>query len=327
MPNTSSKPIQFIDPMKAKLVKHPSPGNWLYEIKFDGYRALAFKNGKDVRLFSRNRKHLGDRFPEIVEAVSKLKCKEAVLDGEVVALDENGRSSFHSLQAADSSPTRPNIHYYVFDLLRLNGKNVMDLSLVERKPLLKKVVGSGSGLVRFSASLEGNVEFLLQKAEELKLEGLIGKKADSVYQVGERSGAWIKLKLNREQEFVIGGYTEPARGRLKFGAVLVGYYEGKSLQFCAAVGTGFDDKLLRSLYERFQKIAQKDCPFSNLPEKKKGRFGDGITAAEMKRCHWVKPVLVCRVKFTEWTPDGKLRHSVFLSLREDKEAKEVVRDG
>jgi bifunctional non-homologous end joining protein LigD len=181
-------------------------------------------------------------------------------------------------------------------------------------------------LIRFSSSLGNKPEPLLQQARELGLEGLIGKRPDSRYESGQRSGNWIKLKLHHEQEFVIGGYTPPGGTRPHFGALLVGVYKGGQLKFAGKVGTGFNVKLLRSLHAEFKKIGTDTCPFVDLPEKRTGRYGQGITAAEMKRCHWVKPVLVCQLKYTEWTRDDRLRHPVFLGLREDKSAQEVVRE-
>lgn len=160
----------------------------------------------------------------------------------------------------------------------------------------------------------------------LRLEGLIGKRKDSVYEPGRRSGAWIKLKLVSEQEFVIGGYTDPEGSRTHFGALLVGYYEGGTLKFAGKVGTGFDRLGLRLLHGKFEKIGSEECPFVNLPEAKGSRYSPGLTAAEMKRCHWLKPKLICQIRFSEWTRDGKLRQPVFLGLREDKDAKEVVRE-
>jgi bifunctional non-homologous end joining protein LigD len=160
----------------------------------------------------------------------------------------------------------------------------------------------------------------------LGLEGLIGKRADSPYQAGKRSGAWIKLKLHHDQEMVIGGFTDPEGSRKHFGSLLVGYYENGNLLFAGKVGTGFNEALLKSLAEEFESIKSEVCPFKNLPEKKSSRYGAGITASEMRSCHWLKPKLVCQVKFSEWTRDGKLRQPVFLGLRDDKAAREVVRE-
>jgi len=249
-----------------------------------------------------------------------------VLDGEIVALDERGISSFQLLQAFELGQQRPPIYFYVFDLLRCNGKDWRGEPLVARKRQLEKVLDKSSGLIRYSASLDQNVKTLLQQAQKLGLEGLIGKRKDSSYETGRRTGGWIKLKLHHEQEFVIGGFTNPEGSRQHFGALLLGYYENKKLQFCGNVGTGFDEKLLKALNAQFGKIARADCPFANLPEKRTGRYGAGMTVAEMRRCHWFSPEMVCQVKFSEWTRDDRLRQPVFLGLREDKDADEVVRE-
>ena len=161
---------------------------------------------------------------------------------------------------------------------------------------------------------------------ELGLEGVIGKRESSTYEPGRRSGSWIKLKLVLEQEFVIGGYTDPEGSRQNFGSVIVGFYEGKKLHFAGKVGTGFNTVLLRKLHSQFKKIASESCPFVNLPVPRGNKWGQGITASEMKYCHWVEPRLVCQVKFTEWTRDNRLRQPVFLGLRDDKDAMEVVRE-
>jgi bifunctional non-homologous end joining protein LigD len=180
-------------------------------------------------------------------------------------------------------------------------------------------------VVRISSPLGGDHRALLEKARELGLEGLIGKRPDSRYETGERTGSWIKLKIHREQEFVIGGYTPPGGSRPHFGALLVGFYDRGKLEYAGKVGTGFNVKRLKALSDAFAKIATEKCPFDNLPERNQ-RGAQSLTAAEMRRCHWVKPVLVCQLKFTEWTRDHHLRHPVFLGLREDKNAREVVRE-
>jgi bifunctional non-homologous end joining protein LigD len=322
----SPRPPEFIEPMKAKLVDAPPPGEWVYEIKFDGFRALAFRDAGGTRLLSRNNKDFAAKFPEVVDAVSTLPVDDAVIDGEIVALDDKGRSSFQLLQAYDSGQERPPIFFYAFDLLRLDGRDLTSRPLAERKAELERVLQDSKGLVRFSLSLGNEAGTLLEQARSLGLEGLIGKRRDSRYEIGQRSGAWIKLKLHREQEFVIGGYTPPGGSRMHFGALLVGIYEGDQLKFAGKVGTGFNAKLLRSLHGRFKEIRRETCPFIDLPEKRSGRYGTGVTAAEMKRCHWVRPVLVAQIRFAEWTRDGRLRHPVFLGLREDKAAHEVVRE-
>jgi bifunctional non-homologous end joining protein LigD len=318
--------IKFIEPMKARLEASPPAGEWSYEIKLDGFRTIVLKQGSHLRLLSRNEKDLGGKFPEVVDAIGRLRAKEAILDGEIVALDSKGRSSFQLLQARDIGQARPSIFFYAFDLLQLNGRDLRNEPLIARKASLEELLKSPPDVIRFSASLGGNAAKLLKQARHLGLEGLIGKRNDSVYEPGMRSGAWIKLKLHHEQEFVIGGYTEPEGSRKHFGALLVGYQSKQGLHFSGKVGTGFNEGMLETLYEQLTKLATPRCPFENLPEKKAGRNSHGITAAEMKRFHWVKPALVCQVKFAEWTQDGKLRQPAFLGLREDKEAKAVIRE-
>jgi bifunctional non-homologous end joining protein LigD len=323
----STAPIpSFVEPMKAKLVDSMPAGDWIYEIKFDGFRALALRGGSEARLLSRNEKDLGGKFPEVMDSSLALDVRDAIIDGEIVALDEKGRSSFQLLQAFEMGQERPPIFLYAFDLLRLNGKDFLDLPIEERKAKLEKLLKDPPGVIRYSASIENAGEDLLDKARELGVEGLIGKRIGSRYEPGKRSGAWIKLKLQQQQEFVIGGYTDPEGTRKYFGAILVGVYEGNRLHFVGKVGTGFNEELLRSLHAKFKKIPSAECPFVNLPEKRSGRYGQGVTPSEMKRCHWVQPTLVCQIKFAEWTRDDRLRQPVFLGLREDKDAKEVVRE-
>ena len=324
---TSSAPLPaFIEPMAALLAETPPRGEWLYEIKFDGFRAIALRGGHETRLLSRNEKDFGAKFPEVTEAISQLKVQDAIIDGEIVALDKQGLSSFQLLQAFELGQERPPIFFYAFDLLRLDGKELLAHPLSERKAMLQKLLKNPPGVIRFSASLGEDAEELVRKAREIGVEGLIGKRKNSVYEPGRRSGAWIKLKFQSEQEFVIGGYTAPGGTRKYFGALLVGVYDGKALLFVGKVGTGFNEALLRRLHSRFQKIREEACPFSNLPEERGARYGQSITASEMKRCRWVQPKLVCQVRFSEWTREEKLRQPVFLGIREDKSAREVVRE-
>ncbi|HEV7867552.1 MAG TPA: non-homologous end-joining DNA ligase [Chthoniobacteraceae bacterium] len=323
----AARELPFVEPMKAKLAAAPpTAGKWIYELKFDGFRALALKSGESVRLLSRNNRDLGDRFPEIIEAIRTVSADSAILDGEIVALDPEGRSSFQLLQAVDIDPSRPPIAYYAFDLLQVEGADLLNKPLSTRKAQLKKLLESSEGPLRYSAEIEGDPGALLKAVQERGLEGIIGKRADSKYEPGLRSGAWIKLKCVTEQEFVIGGSTPPQGTRQHFGALLVGYHEGGALRFAGKVGTGFNAALLKKVQQQLTKLEQAKCPFANLPEKQGGRWSQNITPAEMKRCRWVQPELVCQVKFTEWTRDGKLRHPVFLGLREDKAARKVVRE-
>lgn len=319
-------PAAFIEPMMARLVSTPpKAGGWIYEIKFDGYRAIAFKEGGDVGLFSRNNKEIRGKFPEIVEALASMSVDKVILDGEIVALDKRGVSSFQLLQGLELGE-RPPLYYYVFDLLRLDTQDLRSEPLVERKARLEQLLKNAPDAIRYSASLGDNTQKLLKYVAKLGLEGLIGKQKASVYEPGRRSGAWIKLKSRREQEFVIGGYTEPQGSRSHFGALLVGYYEGGRLKFCGKVGTGFNENLLQSLHQRLTALQVKDCPFVNLPEPRGSRYSPRITTGEMKKCHWAEPQLVCQIAFAEWTRDDKLRQPVFLGLREDKGAPEVVRE-
>ena len=312
--------------MKAKLVDSQPVGVWIYEIKFDGYRALALRGGGQTRILSRNEKDLGAKFPIVKDSVAALDVRDAIIDGEIVALDDKGRSSFQLLQGFDMGTDKPPIVFYAFDLLRLNGKSLEPLPIEERKAKLEELLKTPPGVIRYSASFTEDIDELLVRARKLGLEGLIGKRAGSWYEAGKRTGAWIKLKLHQEQDFVIGGYTDPEGGRKYFGALLVGFYEGKSLKFAGRVGTGFNEQLLRKLFADFQKIGSGQCAFSNVPAKGRSRWDQGLTAAEMKRCHWVTPVMVCEVKFTEWTRDDRLRQPVFLGIREDKNPNEVVRE-
>jgi bifunctional non-homologous end joining protein LigD len=316
----------FVEPMQAKLVDSIRPGDWIYEIKFDGYRALALRGGSETRILSRNQNDLGKKFTEVRDSIAALDVQDTIIDGEIVALDDKGRSSFQILQAFEMGQERPPIVFYAFDLLRLNGKDFQNLPIEERKAKLEELLKKPPGVIRYSVSFTKDIKELLIRAQGLGLEGLIGKRSSSRYEAGKRTGAWVKIKLHQEQEFVIGGYTQPEGARKHFGALLVGVYEDKKLKFAGRVGTGFNDKILRSLSSKLEKIRVESCPFFNVPAVGRSRWDQGLTAAEMKRCHWVKPSMVCQVKFTEWTRDDRLRHPVFLGIREDKNASEVLRE-
>ncbi len=322
----SAKP-QFIEPMKARLVDEPPKhGDWLYELKFDGIRAMAIKNDGKVSVISRNGNKLDARFPEIVEAVKNLPVREYVIDGEVVALDEDGRSSFQLLQGLEMEGRKAPLRFYVFDLLQLDGKSLLGLPLEQRKQVLAKICENVGDPIRYSGEISGDVKSLLAEVKRRGLEGLIGKQRNSVYEPGRRSGTWIKLKCVNEQEFVIGGYTPPAGSRKYFGAILVGYYEIGKLRFAGKVGSGFTEKSLSMLHKRFREEEHDDCPFVDLPSKQGGEWVQGITPSMMKKMHWVNPKFVAEIKFAEWTRDQKLRQPVFLGMREDKAATEVKRE-
>ncbi len=249
-----------------------------------------------------------------------------MIDGEVVALDEEGRSSFQLLQAREMEGHDAPLAYYVFDLLQLDGKNLSGFPLTIRKETLRQLCAEAREPIRYSGALGDDPEALLAEVRRRGLEGIVGKRADSLYEAGRRSGAWIKLKCVQEQEFVIGGYTPPAGARKHFGALLVGYYEKKKLLFAGKVGTGFDTKMLAFLHEKFQGERRADCPFADLPSKQGGKWTQDITPGMMRQITWVNPVFVCQVKFAEWTRDVKLRAPVFLGLREDKAPGEVRRE-
>src|SRR5205085_9694365 len=243
----------FVEPMKPKLVEHaPTTGDWMYELKFDGIRALAVKDGRAVQLVSRNEKKLNDRFPEIARAAADFEADECVIDGEVVAMDEEGRSSFQLLQRTELDGKDAPLAFYVFDLLQLNGRSLIGLPLALRKKMLTQIVPSSADIIRLSGEIGTEARTLLPEIKRHGLEGLVGKLRDSVYEPGRRSGAWIKLKSVNEQEFVVGGFTPPQGARQHFGAVLVGYYDKKKFLFAGKVGTGFNTKSLASLHKELK---------------------------------------------------------------------------
>jgi len=312
--------------MKAQLVSRlPSGPEWLFEIKFDGVRALALKKADKVTLISRSGKDLGARYGSIVDALENLRASEVVLDGEVVAIDKQGRSGFQLLQSYQSAGRKPPLFYYVFDILQFNGRALLKLPLWRRKEFTERLIEGADPQLRFSGSIQAQSARVIKAMQARGLEGLVAKKRESIYEPGRRSGAWIKFKWTNQQEFVIGGYTRPQGARSHFGAILVGYYHGKDLRFAAKVGTGFNEQTLGDLYAKFQKLAAPNCPFSNLPERGSGLTA-GLSPAEMKRCSWVRPELVCEVRFAEWTRDHHLRQPAYLGLREDKSPRAVVRE-
>ena len=313
--------------MKALAVAELPAGIWRTEIKFDGYRALAILRGAKIELWSRNEKTLSADYPEVVAALRAVRCESAVLDGEIVALDAEGRSRFQLLQQRSMTGARPPIHFYVFDLLHLNGESWMSTPIEQRRTALEKLLGrKKGGVLRLSPVFETKPAVVLAEARRQGLEGIVIKQPGSLYEPGRRSGAWLKHRLSNEQEFVIGGFTPPRGGRSYFGAILVGYYDGNGdLQYAGKVGTGFDGALLASLHREFQKRRTAASPFENLP-RGRSRWGVGMTAAVMKTVSWMRPELVGQVRFSEWTEDGLLRQPVFLGLRKDKPAREVVRE-
>ena len=311
--------VKFIEPMYARLVnKLPEGDDWLYEVKFDGYRCLAGKDASGVTLWSRRANLFTQQFPDIARACRRLP-NETLVDGEIVAVDEKGRISFNLLQHHRSSAHA--LLFYVFDVLIYRGGNLLKTPLTSRRELLSKVVPTGeTSPIRVSQSLEASSVDLTKIVREFGFEGIVAKRRDSQYESGKRTGAWSKYKVNHGQEFVIGGYTAGN----PFDALIVGYYEGGKLHYVAKVRNGFVPRVRQEVYRRFKGLEIDTCPFVNLPEKRRTQWA--LTAQQMKECQWLEPKLVVQIEFTEWTPDGHLRHSRFVGLREDKKASDVVRE-
>jgi DNA ligase D-like protein (predicted ligase) len=311
--------MTFVPLMTAKVVTALPEGDaWLYEVKLDGYRAMVMKHGDRVEIRSRNDKSFTTTYPEVRAAASKLRVERALLDGEVVAVDEHGRPSFQALQNRSSHRGHV-IAYYAFDLLHLNGEDLTVLPLEERKARLASVV-KGSAIL-LSPALPGRASDVIEAVKRLGLEGVIAKRRRSVYRTGLRSDAWVKLKLDRQQEFVIGGFRPGNHG---VDALLVGYYEGRQLKFAGKVRAGFTPHLRREVFAQLEPLQRTRCPFVDLPNARASHWGAGVTEEEMAEMQWVKPSLVAQIRFVEWTDDGHLRHSAFLGLREDKDAKDVT---
>jgi bifunctional non-homologous end joining protein LigD len=311
--------------MQCKAVEQlPIGKDWIYELKFDGYRAVAVKENNNVKLISRNAKALNSRYPELVDEFKRMPVESFVLDGEVVALDENGLPSFQLLQ--NLGPKSPNrqISYFAFDILNLDGKKLRNVPLEQRKEILQSILPSGS-IIRYSASLEAEPQVLIGEVRKLGMEGVIAKRRTSLYEPGIRSGSWTKFKVNREQEFVIGGYR-PSGIPNDFELLLVGYFEGRKFNYAAKIKSGFTPHIKREISARMQKYITPKCPFGNLPEGKGGRWGESLPKEEMEKCIWVKPKIVCQIQFVEWTPGNHLRHAKFVALRDDKKASEVVKE-
>ncbi len=306
-----------VRPMLAVLSDRRSfDAGWVFERKLDGVRALGFRESGRTGLLSRTGRHVDATYPEIVEALERQACQDFMVDGEIVAL-EHGRTSFALLQRR-MGLTRPHdvrmsgvaVTYYLFDLLRLDGQDLTRLPLRARKSLLRRTIEFRSPL-RFTTHRNASSPDLLRQACERGWEGLIAKRADGRY-AQTRSRDWLKLKCAAGQEMVVGGFTEPSGSRIGLGALLVGYYARGELRYAGKVGTGFDTATLRRLRARLDELEQPGSPFAE-------------PVAE-RTAHWVRPELVAQVGFTEWTRDGRLRHPRFLGLREDKSAREVVRE-
>ena len=307
--------------MAAKVVPElPDDDRWLYEVKWDGYRALLLKQGARVQIRSRNDKDLTSSYPGVAAGAARLHADSAVVDGEIVAVDANGRPSFQALQHRKAQSDH-RIAFYAFDVLHVDGEDLRDLPLERRRAHLPQLL-AGTGLL-LSDALPGTARQVVEAVSRLGLEGVIAKRKDSRYESGERSGAWLKLKLDRQQEFVVGGYRPGSHG---VDALLVGVYDGKDLRFAGKVRAGMNPPVRRVLFDGLEPLHTTGCPFVDLPTTQPGRWGSGVTAEEMAELQWVKPQLVVQIRFVEWTADGQLRHSAFLGIRPDKAARAVTRE-
>lgn len=300
-----------IKPMLAKLCSkafdHP---DWLFEVKYDGYRAIAELHNEDVRLYSRNGEDLSNDFPDIYRALQRLGL-EAVLDGEIVALDERGDSSFKLLQDPGAAK-KASFVFYVFDLLELSGEDLKIQPLIRRKERLKAVLETNEVIRYADHALHYGNDFF-KKIVRDNLEGMVAKKAGSTYQEGKRSGEWLKLRHHNQQEAIICGYTAPRGGRKFFGSLILGVYENGSLRYVGHAGSGFNHAVQQDLARMMKPLETGHSPFqenihTNAP----------VT--------WLKPELVCNIKFAEWTKEGYMRYPVFIGMRKDKSANEVARE-
>jgi bifunctional non-homologous end joining protein LigD len=291
--------------MLATLVDAPfNKPNWVYEEKYDGVRMLAYKEGSKVSLISRNAIDRTARYPKIAEAIAKLKPDTLALDGEIVIFDEDKVSRFQFLQKSEGRPT-----FALFDCIYRDGKDLRKAPLSERRTALEGAVRPSANLI-LSARLDADGIAAFEIAKKKGFEGLIAKDLASKY-VSGRSPAWLKVKVRKEDEFVIGGFTAPSGARRYFGALLLGVYSRGKLDYVGKVGTGFDEETLRSLYKKFSSLKRASSPFDSAVREKEATF--------------IAPKLVAQIGYTEWTGDGKLRHPVFLGLRDDKAAKDVKR--
>jgi bifunctional non-homologous end joining protein LigD len=316
---TGAKPAPLPDafkPQLATLVESVPDGDWRYEIKFDGYRIMARIDSGKVRLFTRNGHDWTQKMPQQAEALAGLGLESAWLDGEVVVPDDNGTPDFQALQNAFEAGRSGSIVYYLFDIPYLNGMDLREVSLEERRAALSQVLDANEyELLRFSADFTEAPESILESACQMKLEGLIGKRAGSTY-VSRRSNSWVKIKCKNRQEFVIVGYTDPKGARSGFGALLLGLHDGQGLlQYAGKVGTGFNQATLQSLHAKLKPLEVDKSPLAKAPP-----------AADVRGAHWLKPELMCEVAFAEMTRQGVVRHSVFHGLRSDKPAQSITHE-
>lgn len=301
----------FIKPMLATLTKEPfDNSNWLFEIKWDGYRALALID-KKVELYSRNENSFNRQFPLIVEDLAKIDS-QVILDGEIVILDAEGKSQFQLMQNYLNSK-QGNLTYYVFDILFLDGKDLRNIPLIDRKKILKELIlKSNCSLTRFSDHIIGKGKAFYKQAEKNNLEGIMAKEINSHYD-SRRSKEWLKIKTHGRQEAIICGFTQPRGSRKYFGSLLLGVYHGEQLVYVGHSGGGFDFQLLSDVYEKMKPLIQIDCPFNQKPKTN-------------SPATWLKPKLICEIEFSEWTQDGRMRQPIFQGLRMDKKPRDVKKE-
>jgi DNA ligase D-like protein (predicted ligase) len=297
--------------------KIPVGPRWTYEIKLDGYRLEVVKAKGKITLYSRRRNVLNRKFGYIAEALEDIP-DGTVLDGELVALSAEGHTDFNMLQNFRSAEHQ--IRYYAFDVLMHKGKSFIGRPLSERRAVLAKILPDNNKISL--SAVDTSAARILKFVKQHGLEGVVAKRADSVYEPGKRSGAWSKYRVNLGQEFVVGGYT-PGN---PFDALIVGFYRGKDLLFAARVRAGFVPATRREVFAKIKGLKISKCKFVNLPEAVLGRWGQGLTAEKMTSCLWVKPEIVVRVDFAEWTGGDKLRHTKFFAIRDDKNPRRVVRE-
>lgn len=300
---------KFIEPMRLEpAATVPKGEQWIYELKWDGFRCQASKHGNNVRLYSRNGNDFTDKFPEIHNAVLRLRCDSALIDGEIVALTPDGKPCFSKL--IDGDRTGCDYYFYAFDLLTLNGKSLAYRRLEERKAVLGELLRGSQ--VRFSASLSTTPAKLMKEVAKLGLEGIVAKRRDSLYEPGRRSGAWLKWKALRQDEFYVGGYR-PSHDR-SFDCLLVGEHRRDGLHFVGRLQAGFPKGTRSKLALAFADFVTRRCPFIDLPWRTRGRWDNGITADDMKEFRWLRPGLRLRIGFMERESSGLLRHSKAIAL-------------
>jgi len=299
----------FIEPMKAQLTDRPAfdSEDWLFEIKWDGYRAIAEISNGNNRLYSRNGLTFDKAYPKVFAALSSIK-KDAILDGEIVVFDESGKPSFQKLQNYRGKDKYV-IQYYAFDIIQLDGKSLVNLPLIERKEVLRSLLPE-SNVIRYCDHVEDEGKMLFKEMQKMGLEGMIAKRKKSKYVIGKRTSDWLKIKNVQSQEAIIIGFTEPKGSRSSFGSLLLGTKKNGKLISIGNVGTGFTDHSLKDLHTKLKKLVRKTSPLD-------------IPIKETPDITWVNPVLVCNVKFTEITEDGSVRHPVFQGLRIDKSSADL----